>query len=68
MKQLKDNLKAAKLQLIDEEVIQLNKVSNLPELYPHRMIQDYGTRILNNSLVSKLPAIARYTGPYRCLL
>ena len=45
--QLEDNLGAADLTLSDEERSKLDEVSALPELYPYRMIRDYGARTLD---------------------
>lgn len=42
--QLKQNLAAANLALSTEELAQLDAVSEMPELYPYRMIQAYGQR------------------------
>jgi len=44
MKQLEDNLKAAEISLTKEELNKLNKASEMPELYPYRMIEVYGSR------------------------
>lgn len=44
MAQLEDNLGAAQIALTAEELTQLDEVSQLPELYPYRMIQDYMMR------------------------
>ena len=44
MKQLEDNLKAADLDLTEEELQQLNEVSQPPELYPYRFIDNYGRK------------------------
>jgi aryl-alcohol dehydrogenase-like predicted oxidoreductase len=44
MEQLEDNLGAAEIDLTDEELTRLNDASTLPELYPYRMIRDYGAR------------------------
>lgn len=44
--QLKDNLQAIHLQLTNEEINTLNNVSNIPELYPYRMIDAYAKRNL----------------------
>ncbi len=46
MEQLEDNLKASELSLAPGDVAALDKVSKLPELYPYRMIEDYGSRTL----------------------
>jgi aryl-alcohol dehydrogenase-like predicted oxidoreductase len=46
MEQLKDNMKAIELRLSAEETAALDQVSVLPELYPYRMIADYGVRKL----------------------
>ncbi len=42
--QLEQNLDAAELQLSQEEMARLDEVSQLPELYPYRMIEAYGSR------------------------
>ncbi len=42
--QLEDNLKAADLHLSDEAVAHLDRVSALPELYPYRFLEQYGSR------------------------
>ncbi|MEL6672849.1 MAG: aldo/keto reductase [Bacteroidota bacterium] len=42
--QLTDNLRAKDLELSAEDVARLDAVSALPELYPYRMIEAYGTR------------------------
>ncbi|MEL6925228.1 MAG: aldo/keto reductase, partial [Bacteroidota bacterium] len=47
--QLKDNLGAISVQLSDEEVSQLNTLSQLPELYPYRMIEAYAKRSFPNT-------------------
>lgn len=44
--QLEQNLDAADLQLNTEEIAKLDEVSQLPELYPYRMIEAYGGRPL----------------------
>ncbi len=44
--QLADNLEATNLELSQEDLIELNTLSSLPELYPYRMIADYGGRNL----------------------
>lgn len=46
MQQLEDNLGAATLDLTVDELAQLNTASTLPELYPYRMIDLYGSRTL----------------------
>ena len=46
MEQLKDNLGAADLTLSEEDIDKLNEASAPPELYPYRMIQDFGARTL----------------------
>ena len=48
MQQLEDNLGAADLTLSGEERTKLDEVSALSELYPYRMIRDYGSRTLND--------------------
>jgi aryl-alcohol dehydrogenase-like predicted oxidoreductase len=50
MQQLEDNLKAANLDLTSEEIAELDKVSALPELYPYRFIERYGTREVDAEL------------------
>ena len=47
MAQLEDNLGAADLTLADEDVTKLDEASVLPELYPYRMIRDFGARSLD---------------------
>ena len=42
--QLDDNLGALDVALTDEELAALEEVSALPELYPYRMIEEYGGR------------------------
>lgn len=44
--QMQDNLASVDLQLKPNELTRLNEVSRLPELYPYRMIEDYGKREL----------------------
>ncbi|WP_340199611.1 aldo/keto reductase [Ascidiimonas sp. W6] len=44
--QLIDNLKAENLNLSGEDLSALDELSNLPELYPYRMITAYGNRNL----------------------
>ena len=44
--QLEDNLRANEVTLSAEEIEQLHAVSQLPELYPYRMIEAYGKREL----------------------
>jgi len=44
--QLTDNLAATEITLSAEELDALDAVSALPELYPYRMIADYGQRVL----------------------
>ncbi|TAI46735.1 aldo/keto reductase [Flagellimonas allohymeniacidonis] len=44
--QLKDNLKASRIQLSAEEIQALDQTSALEELYPYRMIEAYGKRPL----------------------
>ncbi|MEM7572117.1 MAG: aldo/keto reductase [Bacteroidota bacterium] len=46
MEQLQDNLAASELQLEAADIEALDTVSALPELYPYRMIADYGSRQL----------------------
>lgn len=46
MDQLKDNLMAQDLLLTSEELEKLDSVSQLPELYPYRMIEAYTQRVL----------------------
>ncbi len=46
MAQLKDNLQAQEQSLTGEELQKLNEVSQLPELYPYRMIEAYAQREL----------------------
>ena len=46
--QLKDNLGAADLTLSEEDINKLDEASTPPELYPYRMIRDYGARTLNS--------------------
>lgn len=45
--QLEDNLGAATIELTAEELARLNQASALPELYPYRMIAEYGMRTPN---------------------
>ena len=45
--QLKDNLGAADLDLTKEDITKLDEASTLPELYPYRMIRDFGARSLD---------------------
>lgn len=45
--QLADNLAAAALELSDEEIAKLNKVSALEKGYPYRFMQMYGSRNLS---------------------
>ncbi|AFG38086.1 aldo/keto reductase [Spirochaeta africana] len=42
--QLEDNLASVELELREEQLQRLDEVSRLPELYPYRMIDDYGSR------------------------
>lgn len=44
MQQLEDNLGAAEMTLTEEELARLDEVSQMPELYPYRMILDYMMR------------------------
>ena len=44
--QLTDNLKAKDLSLKEEDLIELNELSILPELYPYRIVEEYGKRSL----------------------
>lgn len=44
-KQLEDNLGAAEITLTDHELSQLDSASAPPELYPYRMIAEYGRRV-----------------------
>ena len=44
MSQLEDNLGAQDVKLSEEEIQRLNEASQLPELYPYRMIEAYGQR------------------------
>lgn len=44
--QLLDNLEAKHLILSKADLAELDKVSSLPELYPYRMIEEYGDRNL----------------------
>ena len=44
--QLNDNLKARNIDLETEDLVELDTISNLPELYPYRMIEVYGNRNL----------------------
>lgn len=46
MEQLKDNMAANNLVLSTEDLAVLDQLSALPELYPYRMIEAYGTRNL----------------------
>lgn len=48
VKQLQDNLQAADLNLTEDEINQLNAVSQMPERYPYRMHEDYANRNLGN--------------------
>jgi aryl-alcohol dehydrogenase-like predicted oxidoreductase len=45
MAQLEDNLGASSLDLGEEELQRLDRVSALPELYPYRMIEAYGRKM-----------------------
>ncbi|MCI4669575.1 MAG: aldo/keto reductase [Bacteroidia bacterium] len=47
MEQLLDNLGSANLVLSPEDIAELDAISSLPELYPYRMIEAYGSRNLN---------------------
>lgn len=47
MAQLEDNLGAANFDLAMEELAKLDQASRLPELYPYRMIEQYGMRAAN---------------------
>lgn len=44
LEQFEDNMVAADIALTADELERLNTVSALPELYPYRMIEAYGTR------------------------
>lgn len=44
--QLEDNLQANQVNLSQEDLLQLGELSDLPELYPYRMIEAYGSRTL----------------------
>ncbi len=44
MNQLEDNMKCNLIQLSESDIYALNEISKLPELYPYRMIQEYGNR------------------------
>ncbi|MCI5082730.1 MAG: aldo/keto reductase [Saprospiraceae bacterium] len=44
--QLTDNLKAKELSISTDDLAVLNELSSLPELYPYRMIEEYGSRKL----------------------
>ena len=44
MEQLEENLQAADIDLTESELDRLDEASALPELYPYRMIRDYGAR------------------------
>ncbi|MEM9836972.1 MAG: aldo/keto reductase [Bacteroidota bacterium] len=46
MDQLQDNLRSKDLTLAPEDVAALDAISALPELYPYRMIEAYGSRKL----------------------
>lgn len=46
LEQLTDNLAANSLTLSSEDIAELDVLSALPELYPYRMIADYGKREL----------------------
>jgi aryl-alcohol dehydrogenase-like predicted oxidoreductase len=48
LEQLEDNLQAATIALTAEELERLNAVSAPPELYPYRMIAEYGARTPND--------------------
>lgn len=43
--QLEDNLGAAEIELTPEELLQLNQVSALPEMYPYHMYDQYAPRM-----------------------
>ncbi len=45
MEQLEDNLKAAEIDLSNEELGKLNKASEMPELYPYRFIAEMRPRV-----------------------
>ena len=47
MNQLRDNLGAVSINLSSEALEELNQLSQLPELYPYRMIEAYAQRSLN---------------------
>ena len=42
IEQLEDNMGAVTVQLTNEDVAELNAVSELPEIYPYRMMSEYG--------------------------
>lgn len=44
MEQLEDNLKAAAIELSEEELQKLDKVSQLPEQYPYRFLENYARK------------------------
>ena len=44
--QLQDNLKSNDVEISDADLKALDEISALPELYPYRMIRDYGQRSL----------------------
>ena len=46
IEQLEDNLGANRLQLSTEDVATLDVISKMPELYPYRVIEEYGRREL----------------------
>lgn len=48
LEQLKDNLGAATIELLPEEIARLDSVSQLPELYPYGVIERYGQRSLSD--------------------
>lgn len=48
LEQLIDNIAAKNLKLAPEDLAELDEVSALPELYPYRMIEDYGQRNLKS--------------------
>lgn len=46
--QLEDNLGANNLKLTSSDLADLDEASSLPELYPYRIIEEYGKRLLNS--------------------
>ena len=46
LEQLEDNMKAGELMLTRKEMKDLDEISALPELYPYRMMDVYGQRVL----------------------